>query len=108
MSLNCSTKYIWIWYNKQNAEGVVKNDIRIYNRLYKYENEWKSRNFDFYFYELRVKHNLSESKTKRFLELAQIRLENLGYKIYKTGEKFIYVDIVSTVKENELMVAVKK
>ncbi len=51
---------------------------------------------------------MSESKTKRFLELAQIRLENLGYKIYKTGEKFIYVDIVSTVKENELMVAVKK
>ena len=62
----------------------------------------------FTFYELRLKHNLSESETKRFLELAQIRLENLGYKIYKTGEKFVYVDIVCTVKENELMVAVKK
>ncbi len=62
----------------------------------------------FTFYELRLKNNLSESETKRFLELAQIRLENLGYKTYKAGEKFVYVDIVCKVKENELMVAVKK
>ena len=61
----------------------------------------------FTFYELRVKHNLTEEETKRFLELSRIRLENLGYRTYTTGEKFEYADITNTVKENELMVAVK-
>ena len=42
------------------------------------------------------------------LELTKIKLENNGYKIYRTGEKYIYADIESTVKENELMVAVKQ
>ncbi len=62
----------------------------------------------FTFYELRVKNNLSETETQRFLELAQIRLKNLGYNTYITGEKYIYADISNTVHENELMVAVKK
>ncbi len=61
----------------------------------------------FTFYELRVKYNLTESETKRFLELAQIRLENLGYSTYITGEKYMYAGIANTVKENEMMVAVK-
>lgn len=62
----------------------------------------------FTFYELRVKNNLSETETQRFLELAQIRLENLGYNTYITGEHFVYADITNIVKENELMVAVRK
>ena len=60
------------------------------------------------FYELRVEQNLSETEVNRMLELTKIKLENNGYKIYRTGEKYIYADIESTVKENELMVAVKQ
>ena len=76
-----------------------------------YINKKLSANQDiltFTFYELRVKNNLSETETQRFLELAQIRLKNLGYGIYITGEHFVYADIANIVKENELMVAVRK
>ena len=61
----------------------------------------------FTFYELRVKSNLSEQETQRFLELAQIRLKNLGYSTYTTGEQFVYENTTKSVKENELMVAIK-
>ena len=62
----------------------------------------------FTFYEIRIKCNLSKPDTERFLELAQTKLINLGYKVYLTGEKYKYADIENIVKENELMVAVKK
>ena len=42
------------------------------------------------FYELRVKNNLSEEDIDEFLRLNKIRLENLGYKVYFTGAKFVY------------------
>lgn len=60
------------------------------------------------FYELRVEQNLSETEVNRMLELTKIKLENNGYNIYRTGEKYMYADIENSVKENELMVAVRK
>lgn len=59
------------------------------------------------FYELRIKNNLSEEDVCKFLELNKIRLENLGYKTYFTGEKFTYEGIERIVQDNELMVAIK-
>ena len=61
----------------------------------------------FTFYELRVKSNLSEYDVNRFLELAKVRLENIGYRIYFTGTEFVYKKATRIVNDNELMVAIK-
>lgn len=60
------------------------------------------------FYELRVKNNLSEDEIDEFLRLNKIRLENLGYKVYFTGAKFIFQNANRTVQANEYMIAVKE
>ena len=44
----------------------------------------------FTYYELRVKLNLYESETKEFLDMCEDELEDLGYSIYYTGEKYFY------------------
>lgn len=60
------------------------------------------------FYELRVKNNLSEDEIDEFLRLNKIRLENLGYKVYFTGTKFVFQNANRTVQTNEYMIAVKE
>lgn len=60
------------------------------------------------FYELRVKHNLSEEDTDRFLDLIRTKLQNENYKVYFTGMQFEYNDSRMKVQDNELMVAVRK
>lgn len=62
----------------------------------------------FTFYELRVKHNLSEKQVDEFLALCKTRLENLDYQVYFTGAKFTYQNANRTVQDNELMVAIKE
>lgn len=60
------------------------------------------------FYELRVKYNLSEQNTYRFLDLIRIKLRNENYKVYFTGDRFEYKDEKMKVQDNELMIAVKE
>lgn len=60
------------------------------------------------FYELRVKYNLSEQDTDRFLDLIRTKLQNENYKVYFTGTKFEYKDTKMKVQDNELMIAVKE
>ncbi len=60
------------------------------------------------FYELRVKLNLSEVELYHFLRLIKIKLENLGYKVYFTGDKYIFNESNKQVKENELLIAIKE
>lgn len=62
----------------------------------------------FTFYELRVKHNLSELDTIEFLKLSRNKLQNDGYKVFFTGAKFVYQNANRTVQDNELMVAIKE
>ena len=59
------------------------------------------------FYELRVKYNLSEEDTDRFLFLIRTKLENESYKVYFTGAKFEYNNAKMKVQDNELMIAIK-
>ena len=59
------------------------------------------------FYELRVGKNLSESDMYSFISLANIRLKNLGYNTYTTGQKYYYDYKENIVKENELLIAIK-
>ena len=58
------------------------------------------------FYEMRVKHNLTEEEVERFLIINKNYFENKGYKVYFTGEKFTYEDAQRTVQPNELMIAI--
>ncbi len=60
------------------------------------------------FYELRVKLNLSEVELYHFLRLIKIKLENLGYKVYFTGDKYIFNETNKQVEENELLIAIKE
>ena len=60
------------------------------------------------FYEIRVKMNLSEEETDYLLKLCRARLQNLGYKVYSTGEKFVYAEANRTVQSNQLMIAIKE
>lgn len=73
--------------------------------------EKMAKNTDFIrysFYELRVKYNLSEQDTDRFLELIRTKLQNENYKVYLTGIRFEYKDAKMKVQDNELMIAVKE
>lgn len=69
-----------------------------------------SRNNDFIkytFYELRIRKNLSEADMYSFISLANTRLKNLGYKTYRTGQKYYYDYKEQIVKDNELLIAIK-
>ncbi len=59
------------------------------------------------YFELRVKLNLSKLEANRFLELTRIKLENIGYRVYTTGETYIFENHAKVVQENELLVAIK-
>lgn len=41
------------------------------------------------YYEMKVKHNLTDSDMQNILELISIRVMNLGYNVYRTDEKYI-------------------
>ena len=60
------------------------------------------------FYELRVKYNLSEQETDRFLDLIRTKLQNENYRVYFTGTKFEYKNEKMEVPNNELMIAIKE
>lgn len=60
------------------------------------------------FYELKVKRNLTDADVLNALYLISTRLMNLGYKVYKTKEKYIYEEKEYEVQSNELLVAIKE
>lgn len=59
------------------------------------------------FYEIRVERHLTKAETKMFLSFCKIRLENLNYQVFSTGEEYIYENSTKIVETNELMVAIK-
>lgn len=62
----------------------------------------------FTFYELRVKYNLTEDETNKFLELAKNKFENMQYEVYFIGDTYEYQGATKEVEQNELMIAIKK
>ena len=60
------------------------------------------------FYELRVKYNLSETETDKFLELLTNKLSYMGYKVYYTGQSFEVNGVTTKVTNNELLIAIKQ
>jgi len=60
------------------------------------------------FYELTVKYNLNETDKVLFLKFLRIKLQNNNYNVYTEGQSYEYNGVTKDVKENELLVAVKK
>ena len=60
------------------------------------------------FYGLRGKLGLSQIDTNEFLNLSAIRLKNIGYDVYFTGQEYDFNGEYRIVKDNELLVAIKK
>lgn len=59
------------------------------------------------FNELRVREELSKEETATFIYYAKIRLENLGYKVFLTGDRFLHNGFEMVVQEDKLLVAIK-
>ena len=59
------------------------------------------------FFELKVRHNLSEDEIDEVLRLARNKFENLGYRVYFTGAKYNYQGENRIVESNEYLVAIK-
>ncbi len=62
----------------------------------------------FTYYEMRISQNLKESETLDAIHLISIKLENLGYKIYRTNQEYMVNNEKYIVNTNELLVAIKK
>lgn len=60
------------------------------------------------FYDLRVRHNLSENDVYQFLELSKNKLQNMGYKVYFTGDEFVYQNANRKVEDNQYMIAIRE
>lgn len=69
----------------------------------------KDENFIRYtFYELRVRLDLSEEELYYFLKFIKIKLENLGYRAYFAGDRYVLNENNKQVKDNELLIAIKE
>ena len=84
-----------------------KNIIKLIESTLKIKIKNNPNYIRYTFYELRVKYNLSEEDTDRFLFLIRTKLENEDYKVYFTGARFEYNNAKITVQDNELMIAVQ-
>ena len=60
------------------------------------------------FYEVKVKRNLTDADVLNALYLISTRLMNLGYKVYKTDEKYTYNEKEYVVQSNQLLVGIKE
>jgi len=59
------------------------------------------------YFELRVKHNEAEEGVKTYIKLVKNKLENMNYKVYLKGERFIFQNANRIVEENEYLIAIK-
>lgn len=60
------------------------------------------------FYEVRVKQNLKAEESLNYIHLVATKLENIGYKVYRTGQDYKYKGKDYKVDSNELIVAIQK
>lgn len=53
------------------------------------------------FFELKVRHNLSEDEIDEVLRLARNKFENLGYRVYFTGAKYEFIKVKNRIVESK-------
>lgn len=61
----------------------------------------------FSFFEMKIKLELSDSVIEASMDLIATRLTNIGYKVYKTGDTYMFQNNKYIVETNELLVATK-
>ncbi len=59
------------------------------------------------FFELKVKRGLTNEILLSTTNLIAIKLSNMGYKVYRTGQKYIYENEEHIIESNVLLVAIK-
>ena len=59
------------------------------------------------YFELRVKRDLSEDEAQNVIRLVKNKLENMNYKVYLKGERFVFEDANRIVDTNEYLIAIK-
>ena len=62
----------------------------------------------FSYYDVRVRHNVSNDELQDFLEDAEEILEEKGYKVYFENEKYTYNGSNRIVQCSEVLVAIKE
>ena len=62
----------------------------------------------FSYYEIEVKFKLSKEEKIAFLDLAETRLRNMGYKVYREGQKYFYQNKYLSLIPQEKLVAIKE
>ena len=60
------------------------------------------------FYDLRIRHNLSEKEVDEFLKEAKSILESKDYKVFFTTAQYTYQHCLRTVQDNEYLIAIKE
>lgn len=61
----------------------------------------------FTYFEVIVKNNLKKEQEQEFCNLAKIKLNNMGYNVYFTNEKFVYEGVLRKVESNQILIAIK-
>lgn len=59
------------------------------------------------FYELVMKEKLDRDQVEMFLKYSKIRLNNMNYRIYETGDTYEYNGKTETIENNVFFVAIK-
>ena len=60
------------------------------------------------YYWVRVKKKKKKNDFITFMEYSKTYFENTGYNVYLRGDKYTYNNELHTVKDNELLVAIKE
>lgn len=60
------------------------------------------------YYWVRVKKDVSKNDFSTFMEYSKTYFENTGYNVYLREDKYTYNNELHTVKDNELLVAIKE
>lgn len=61
----------------------------------------------FKYYEMKIEKNLKEKELLTTMNLISIKLNNLGYKVYRTGQKYNYKNKEYYVETDKLMIGIK-
>lgn len=62
----------------------------------------------YFYYELKIKSNLTDEEIDRFLKVNRDYFENHNYRVYFTGARYEYKGAFQNVQANELMIAIKE
>ena len=91
----------------QNERGFVQMTLEDLSNIIEHKINQNKDFIKFTFYELRVKHNLSEDDSNIAIKLIKQKLSNYGYNVYLTGQKYIYNSKENIVPTNILLIAIK-